>query len=179
VNLESLLHPATILFIIGFVFGSISPQLRHRQKMMFCKFMGDGFIALYLFTLGGLSGGCGAAIAATGALIQALTPHKYLKQTIWLRMGIALILSVTSIYLVYKTPIDLLPITMVILCRFAELQNQAQRIRIVYFATCFPWMTYHYLNDFYLPLIACIIGTVSLLVAIIRHHHPHKEEKIV
>ena len=178
-NLESLLHPATILFVIGFVFGSISPQLRHRQKMMFCKFLGDGFISLYLFTLGGLSGGCGAAIAATGALIQSITPHKHLKKTIWLRMGIALILSVTSIYLVYKTPIDLLPITMVILCRFAELQHQAQRIRIVYFATCFPWMTYHYLNDFYLPLIACIIGTISLLVAIIRHHHPHKEEKTV
>lgn len=178
-NLESLIEPATILFIIGFVFGVLSPQLRHRQKMMFSKFLGDGFIALYLFTLGGLSGGCGATIASTGALTQALTPHKYMKKTIWIRIGLALALSLASIYFVYRTPIDLLPLSMVILCRFGELQHNAQRIRIIYFVTCFPWITYHFLNDFYLPLIACIIATTSLLISILRHHHPHKEEKAV
>lgn len=178
-NLEDILHPATILFIIGFGFGSLSPQLRHRQKMMFSKFLGDGFIALYLFTLGGLSGACGAAIASTGALTQAITPHKYMKKTIWIRIGLALILCFASIYFIYKTPLDLLPLSMVILCRFGELQHNAQRIRIIYFLTCFPWMTYHFLNGFYLPFIACIIASISLMVAIIRHHHPHKGEKTV
>ena len=175
-NLESLLHPATILFVIGFVFGALAPQLRHRRKMMFSKFLGDGFIGLYLLTLGGLSGACGAAIASTGALTQAMTPHKYMQKTIWLRISLALVLSVASIYFVYRTPLDLLPLSMVIICRFGELQHNAQRIRIIYFLTCFPWLTYHFLNDFYLPFFACIIGTISLFVGILRHHHPHKEE---
>lgn len=174
-----LLHPSTLLFLIGFAFGSLSPQLRHRQKMMFCKFMGDGLMGLYLLSLGGLSGACGAAIAATGALTQALTPHKYMQKTKWLRIGLACILSVASIYFVYRTPLDLLPISMVIICRFGELQPKAQNIRIVYFLTCFPWMIYHFMNGFYLPFFACMIGSASLFVAILRHRHPPKEGNTV
>jgi hypothetical protein len=177
VTFESLLHPATILFVVGFIFGLVSPQFRNRRKMMFCKFMGDGFIGLYLFALGGMSGACGAMIASSGAFIQSMTPHKYLKQTIWLRIGAAVTLSAASIYFVYKTPLDLLPLSMVIVCRFGELQPHAQRIRIVYWATSFPWMIYHFLNGFYLPFFACIIGSTSLLVSIIRHHHPQKNEE--
>ncbi len=178
-NLISLLHPSTFLFLIGFVFGTISPQLHQRRRMMFFKFMGDGFIGLYLFSLGGLSGACGAAIASTGALIQSVTPHKYLRKTIWIRIVVALVLSIASIYFVYKTPLDLLPLSMVVICRFGELQHNSQRIRIVYFLTSFPWIAYHLLNNFYLPLIACIIASVSFFVAIIRHHHPQKEETAV
>lgn len=176
-TLDSLLHINSILFVVGFVFGLCAPQFRHRQKMMYCKFLGDGFLSAYLFTIGGHSGGCGAAIAATGALMQAIIPHKYLKKTMWFRLGVAIILSAASIYFVYKTPLDILPISMVILCRFAELQHNAQRIRLIYFLTCFPWMTYHYMNDFYLPFFACIIGATSLFVAIIRHMHLEKKEK--
>lgn len=174
--IESFLQPNIILFATGFMFGLLSPQLRHRQKMMFCKFLGDGFMAIYLYTLGGFSGACGAAIASTGGLTQALTPHKYMEKTKWLRVGVATALSIASIYFVYRVPLDLLPISMVILCRFAELQHRAQRIRIVYFLTCFPWMAYHFLNGFYLPFFACMIGATSLFIAILRHHHPHKTE---
>jgi len=167
---------ATILFVIGFTFGLLSPQFRNRRKMMFAKFLGDGFMGLYLLALGGLSGACGAMIAATGGLIQSLTPHHYLKQTRIPRVGAAIILSITCIYFVYRTPLDLLPIGMTVICRFGELQSKAQHIRYVYWITSFPWMIYHFMNGFYLPLIACIIGSSSILVSIIRHHHPHKEE---
>jgi hypothetical protein len=176
VTIETLWQPVTLLFLIGFGFGLVSPQLHNRRKMMFCKFLGDGFMGIYLITLGGLSGGCGALIAGTGALIQALTPHHYLKKTIWPRIGAALILSAISIYFVYQTPLDILPIAMVIICRFGELQSKSQHIRIVYWATCFPWMIYHFLNEFYLPFIACIIGTISLTIGIIRHHRPKASE---
>lgn len=175
-NLESLFHPASILLLIGFICGLASPQFQNRHKMMFCKFLADGFTGTYLITMGGMSGGCAALIAATGALIQSLTPHKYLRKTIWLRMFIALILSAASIHFVYKQPLDLLPILMVIACRFGELQPEAQRIKIVYFVTSIPWMIYYFMNDFYLPLIVCIIGSISLLVGILRHHHQRTEE---
>lgn len=144
---------------------------------MALKFMGDGLISIYLFLMGGTAGACGALIAGTGALIQALTPHHYLKKTQWLRIGLAVILSVSSIFLVYKTPLDILPLSMVIVCRFGELQKESQRIRFTYWITCFPWMAYHYLNGFYLPLFACAILCVSLLWSMIRHHHPHKKEE--
>lgn len=139
--------------------------------------MADGLIGSYLITLGGMSGGCAALIAATGAFIQSITPHKYLRKTIWLRMFIALILSAASIYFVYKHPLDLIPIAMVIACRFGELQTESQRIKMVYFLTAFPWMIYHYMNGFYLPLFATIIGSVSLFLGMLRYHHSRKETK--
>ena len=173
VTLDNIFEPITLLFLIGFLFGVASPQLRNRRKMMFCKFTGDGLLGVYLWMMGGQSGACGAFIAATGALIQALTPHKYLKQTRWPRIIAAIILSCASIYFVYQTLLDFLPISAVILCRFGELQSQSQRIRFVYWITSFEWMTYHYINGFYLPLVACIIGSMSILISIIRHHHPN------
>lgn len=144
--------------------------------MMALKCIGDWTSGLYLFILGGYSGGCAAVIAGTGAFIQSLTPHKHLKKTKWLRLGLALALSAASIYFVYKTPTDLLPISMVIVCRLGELQSEAQRIRFIYFITCFPWLLYHYLNDFYLPLFACIILTISLALSLYRHRHAHTVE---
>ena len=173
---ESLLHPSTILFVIGFTAGLASPQFKNRRKMMLAKFFGDGFMALYLFSLGGLSGACGAGIAAMGGLIQALTPHHYLKKTRLPRVIAAVILSIACIYFVYRTPLDLLPICMTVICRFGELQSKAQRIRYTYWLTSFPWMIYHFLNHFYLPLFACMIGSTSILISIIRHHRTHKEE---
>lgn len=173
---ESLLHPATILFIIAFFANLTSPQFRHRRKMMFAKFFGDGFMSLYLLSLGGLSGACGAGIAALGGLIQALTPHHYLKQTRLPRVIAAVLLSIACIYFVYRHPLDLLPICMTVICRFGELQSKAQRIRYTYWLTSFPWMIYHFMNGFYLPLFACMIGSTSILISIIRHHRSHKEE---
>jgi hypothetical protein len=165
-----------LIFLTSFVFGIISPQLKSRRKMMALKCIGDWTSALYLLLMGGHSGACAAAIAGTGACIQSLTPHKYLRHTKWFRMGVALILSAARIYFVYKTPTDLLPITMVIICRFGELQPEAQRIRLVYLLTCFPWMLYHYLNDFYLPLFACIILSGSLAWSMVRYRHPPTED---
>ncbi len=133
-------------------------------------------MGLYLLALGGTSGACGAMIAATGGLIQSLTPHQHLKKTKWPRVGAAVILSITCIYFVYRTPLDLLPIGMTVICRFGELQQKAQRIRYTYWITSFPWMAYHFLNGFTLPLFACMIGSTSILISIIRHHRPLKEE---
>lgn len=175
-TIESLLHPTTILFAIGFACGLASPQFRNRRKMMLAKFFGDGFLGIYLFALGGLSGACGAGIASLGALIQALTPYKHLEKTKWLRVIAAVILSIACIYFVYKTPLDLLPICMVVICRFGELQSKAQYIRYTYWLTSFPWMIYHFMNGFYLPLFACMIGSTSILISIIRHHPAHKQE---
>ncbi len=169
--LDNLLHPYSLIFFASFVFGIISPQCHNRRKMMALKFSGDTLAGIYLCLMGGTSGGCAAFIAGTGALAQALTPHHMLKKTVVLRLSIAIILSVASIYFSYKTPLDLLPISMVIICRFGELQTQSQRIRLVYWLTCFPWMAYHFLNGFYLPFISCILGSVSLFIGMWRHRH--------
>jgi len=181
VTLESLLHPYTLIFLVSFVLSMIGPHFGGRRKMMAFKFCADTLGAIYLFLLGGISGACAAQIAGTGALIQALTPHQHLKKTVWLRMGIALALSVISIYVSYRTPLDLLPITMVIICRFGELQSQAQRIRLVYFVTCFPWIIYHMTNGYYLPMAACIAASISLLLSLLRHNrtqHPAVPQEI-
>ncbi|MEK7802236.1 MAG: YgjV family protein [Pseudomonadota bacterium] len=166
-----LLSPYALIFLVSFLLGLAGPQFRNRRKMMGMKFAGDFSAAIYLYLMGGISGACAGMIAATGALIQALTPAKYLKKTIWPRVILAVILSFASVYFSYKTLLDILPISMVVICRFGELQSRAQHIRFVYWATCFPWMVYHYMNGFYLPLIACIFLCGSLLLSIIRHRN--------
>lgn len=173
---DSLFHPATILFVIGFSFGLLSPQLRSRRKMMMAKFLGDGFMGLYLFTAGGLAGACGALIAATGALIQGATPIHLLHKTVWFRITAAITLSIASIYFIYQKPLDLLPLLMVVMCRFGELQHDAQRIRIVYWLTVLPWSIYYFFMGLYLPLGASLIGFASLSISIFRHRKRNKEE---
>ncbi len=167
---ESIFNLTSFIFLASFLFGIASPQFRNRRQMMFFKFLGDAFGGVYLFAVDGTSGACAALIAATGALIQALTPFKHLNKTKIPRIVGAIILSIASIYFVYKTPTDLLPLSMVIICRFAELQKSAQRIRFAYWITCIPWMIYHFLNGFYLPLFATIILFISLFWSLWRHH---------
>ena len=168
-TLESLFHPATILFVIGFGFGLLSPQLHSRRNMMLAKFMGDGLMGMYLITVGGLAGACGALIAATGALIQGLLPINAFHKTVWIRIGAAVILSFASLYFIYQKPLDLLPLLMVIICRFGELQHDAQRIRIVYWLTVPAWSAYYFFMGLYLPLGASLVGFTSLSISIWRH----------
>lgn len=169
-TLATLFTLNTSFFWISFALGILSPQIKSRRVMLSVKAMADAARAMYLLTQQGLAGACGALIASIGAFSQAATPQHYMRKTVWLRIGLACILSGASIYFVYKTPIDILPISMVILCRFGELQTKAQRVRFVYWITCFPWMYYYAANHFYLPLGAIIITNISLLVGIWRHH---------
>jgi CBS domain containing-hemolysin-like protein len=175
VNLDQIFTLNSLIFLASFVCGILSPQFRNRRKMMLFKFLGDGLAAVYLYTMGGAAGACAGMIAALGALIQSLTPHKYLKQTKWPRIILAVILSLASIYFSYHHPVDILPISMVVICRFGELQPKAQQIRFIYWITCFPWLAYHYINGFYLPLISSSFLCASLLWSLIRHHRAHKE----
>lgn len=150
--------------------GIVGPHFYGRRKMMAFKFGGDSLAGLYMLLMGAHAGACGAGIAATGAFIQSITPNHYLKKTVWPRIAFAIFLSIAAILVIYQRPSDIIPIAMVIICRFGELQSKAQRIRIVYFFTGFPWLAYHYINDLYLPIITTTIGIVSLLISIIKHH---------
>ncbi len=166
-----LLSPYSLIFLVSFLLGIAGPQFRNRRKMMGIKFAGDFSAAIYLYLMGGIAGSCAGMIAGTGALIQALTPAKYLRRTMWPRVIFAVILSFASVYFSYKTLLDILPISAVVICRFGELQSRAQYIRFVYWITSFLWMIYHYMNGFYLPLIACTFLCGSLLLSLIRHRN--------
>lgn len=169
---ETLFEKNSLIYLIALACSLACPQFKDRHQMMGIKFLGDALTALYLYTLGGYSGACGAMIAGIGALTQAATPNKYLRKTKFLRMGIALLLCMASIYFVYKTPLDILPISMSIICRFAELHPNQQRVRLVYFLTCFPWILYHFMNEFYLPFIVVSLSCSSLLLSLLRHRKP-------
>lgn len=168
---ESILHPYSLLFLASFCLGVIGPHFHGRRKMMAFKFGADSLGSIYYFLLGAQAGGYGAMIASTGALVQALTPQRHLKKTVWLRMSVAVILSIVCIFLSYNKPSDLLPILMVIICRFGELQSKSQNIRIIYLVTGLPWMAYHIINGLYLPFFVTLLNCSSLLASILKHHY--------
>lgn len=161
-----------IVLAIAIGFAFYSSQQKLRRRMMATKFVGDFLNGIYIVMMGALSGGLAAFIAATGSLIQALTPDHKLDATRNLRIGLALLLSIIATIVSVRNAGDVLPILAVIFCRFTELQKSSQRIRFGYFLSVFPWGYYNYTHELYwLVLYNILIGT-SLLIAIIRHRKP-------
>lgn len=171
-KLETLLTPYSLIYLVAFIFVTISPHSRSRRRMMGYKSIGDGTASLYFALMGANSGACAALIPAIGSFIQAITPDNHLEKTKRRRLFGAIILAAISIVFVYKSPVDLLPIGSVIMCRFGELSKKAQTIRTVYWIGAFPWIAYHFEKGLYLPMIATTILSFSLLLSIIRHRHP-------
>lgn len=147
----------------------ICTQTRNRRRMMFIKFFAECCNGAYMAISGGLSGAFAAWIAGAGGLLQASTPDKHLKKTVWPRIIGAVLLSAVSIYLTYKEPFDILPLAAVVACRFAELHPNPERIRLAYYLAGFPWLTYLYLNEIYFMLFSVGLMNIMFLVGLIRH----------
>lgn len=171
-NLPDIFHPAMIVLALAIFFAFFSAQQRQRRRMMTMKFFGDSLYGIYMIIMGGLAGGLASFIAASGSLTQAVTPDHKMEQTMKLRIGMAIVFSIAAIAVSVQNLNDLLPIIAVIYCRFTELQKNPQSVRIGFFFSVFPWMSYNYTNGFYwLMLYNILIGT-SLMIAIIRHRKP-------
>ncbi|MDD3019613.1 MAG: YgjV family protein [Alphaproteobacteria bacterium] len=168
--LNELLDPNTVIYVLGLILALTSTQTKRRRKMMTIKFLAECFNSTYMILMGGLSGGLAGFIAAAGALTQALTPDRYFKKTVVPRIIGATILSAISLYISYKNPIDLLPITAVVACRYAELSSNTERIRLAYYLSGFPWILYLYLNGIYLMLATAVLMNIMLLIGLIRHY---------
>lgn len=171
-NYSELFHPINLLLAVSITIAMISVQQRQRRRMMKFKFCADSLYGIYLTSLGGLAGGLASFIAATGAFVQTITPDDRLDDTIKLRVGIAVVLSILAVLVSVEKVNDLLPILAVIYCRFVELQKDAQKVRVCFVLSAFPWMSYNYINEFYWLALYNIVLVISLIIAIIRHRNP-------
>jgi hypothetical protein len=167
--LNDLLDPSSFVYVLGLILAMICTQIKHRRKMMLIKFLADYTNAYYMFLMGGLAGALSGFIAGTGGLVQAATPDKHLKKTIWPRIIGALSLSAISIYLSYHSPIDLLPMIAVVGCRLMELHHNPERIRLAYFLSGFLWIAYFLVSGIYLMVVTSAIMNVMFLLGLIRH----------
>ncbi len=164
------LVPQTLLFLFAFTLSLFQFHFKSRRRMLAVKSTSDYTYATYYFIMGGVSGGLGAAIAATGSLVQALTPDKWMKKTRYLRIGGAIILAMTAIVFSSHKLSDVLPLLAVICARFFEISSSPQRVRWGLWLTFSPWMIYNALHGLYLILFANVAVFFSLSWAIYKHH---------
>ncbi len=168
-HLSELLNPYSLIYVLGLTLAMACTQIRHRRKMMTVKFLAECFNSTYMIVMGGLSGGLAGMIAAAGAFTQAVTPDRHFKKTVIPRIVGATVLSLVSLYISYKSPMDLLPISAVVGCRYAELSSNTERIRLAYYLSGFPWIIYLYLSGIYLMLGTVILMNIMFLIGLIRH----------
>lgn len=154
---------------IGFVLMLYTYQIKKRRKMMFFKFLSDVFMAVYFFMVGGFSGSAGAMIAGTGALVQALTPDQVFKKTLPWRILFAFALSCAGVVFLARNVSDFYPFMAVVGARVVELFHSTLVIRSGFVACNIAWITYNYLNEYYLMLWVMVINTVFMVVGILRH----------
>lgn len=167
--LETILTTNSLIWLSGYCIAILCPHVKNRRTMMFLKFISDLLAGTYLYLIGGTSGALGCIIAGTGAAIQAVTPEKYLSSSLITRIIIATILAVTGGVLIYKSPVDILPLLGVVIARFGELQKSTQRIRYVYLGTGFLWIIYLANGTYILPLVGATSRAISTGTAILRY----------
>ena len=165
-------QPITLVLAVSIMFAFASVQMRERRRMMGVKFCADVLFGVYLTAIGGLAGGLASFIASCGSLTQVLTPDHRLRETLRLRILMAVMLSLGAIIVSAEHAGDFLPILAVVYCRFVEIQKDPQKIRIGFFFSTFPWMAYNFDQGFYWPMAYNIVIATSLLIAIIRHRNP-------
>lgn len=171
--------PIDLVLLLSIVLAFMSVQQKNRRRMLGIKFGGDVLYGAYMIGVGGLSGGLASFIAATGGLIQIIIPEHKLDQTLKLRLGIALGLSVIAVVVSVREFNDILPILGLVIARFVETQKNPQRIRMGFLVSATPWAVYNVVNQFYWPLVYNIVIATSLLVAIIRHKEPVTPKEVV
>ncbi len=167
--------PVTILLVLSYLGGLTLYHIKDRRKMLGLKFASDSSGALYYYLMGGNAGAFGAMIAATGSLVQSLTPNHLMKKTQPYRIAAAVMLASLGIYVTAQRTSDLLPLIAVIFARFIELSSNAQKIRIGMVMTFPAWMIYNFNNELYLLFLLNITVLCSAISAIIRHSRQPKE----
>ena len=158
-----------LLFVFAYSLSLIQYHLRSRRRMLATKSTSDYTYAVYYFTMHGISGGIGAAIAATGSMVQALTPDRWMKRTKYYRVGGAIALAGLGIAFSSHKLSDVLPLLAVIAARFFEISSSPQKVRYGLWLTFTPWMIYNGMHGLYLMLFANCSVFISLTWAIFKH----------
>lgn len=167
--LTQISNPLTLVLLVSYGCGLTLFHIKSRRKMLGVKAASDSLGAIYYFLMGGYAGAFSASIAATGSLVQSLTPNHLMGKTQPYRIVIAMVLAGIGIYVTAQRTTDLLPLLAVVFARFVELSSNTQRIRIGMAMTFPAWMTYNFTNELFLLFLMNVTTFVSLIYAIIRH----------
>jgi len=161
--------PIHIIIFLSTGLGFYAFQARERKQMLTFKLIADALFATYLFLLGGYTGAMGALIATLGGAIQVATPPHLMGKTLPYRLGSACLLSVAGVYFLSQSVTDVYPFIGVVLSRFVELFKSTIILRIGFFCAAIPWLTYNFVNEFYLAVGGGILMMVAMTLGILRN----------
>ena len=161
--------PVHLILIVSFILLQVAFQMKSRRKMLSFKFSSDILTTTYYALIGGFAGSAGAAIAVVGGFVQLVTPDTKLKQTLPLRIGIAVLLSVVGSFVLARDAADYLPFLAVVASRFIELSHSTFFMRLGFLATALFWVVYNYANSFDVALWLAILTMIFIFVGFVRH----------
>ena len=160
---------ANIIGIIAVILFVLSYQLKKRNHIIICNTISRIFYIIQYVLLGALSGAVLDIVGVFAAIIAQKKDVPFFK-----RFFIILVIVVNAFIigiglLLYKTPVDLLPIFGVVLQIGAFWFSKETHIRIVSFIAAPFWFAYNIISGAYGSCIGDAITICSIGFAILRY----------
>lgn len=168
----------SVLFGAGFVLSASQYHAKGRRQMMAVSVVSALCFAGYYFSVSAVTGGAACLIAALGSCLQWLFPERALKQTVCIRLAVAIVLSAAAAIFLVSQASDVLPLCALVFARLAEAQSCQQRIRVGLLFSQLAWLIYAFNQGLIFLYILDHIGLFSNMVSIWRRGQERKEQSI-
>ena len=168
---------ATIIGVLATIIFVSSYQLKKRNHIIICNTSSRILYVIQYLLLGAFSGAVLDVVGVFAAMIAQKKNSPFIK-----KFFIPVVIVVNSIIIgagliLYKTPIDILPIVGVIFQIGAFWMTKEKHIRIISLLSCPFWFSYNFISGAYGSCLGDVTSFISITVAIFRYDIFKREEK--
>lgn len=152
----------------GFVICIGLYHLRTRQSLLMANVVTAGCFSVYQYSQDVKAGALVSTLIAVSCAAQICVETFNLDpaRINTAKNSICLIAIGLGTVLIYKTPVDILPIIAFSRARFADKQDSPQDIRITYLPCIFIWLTYFSIHELWLMTSLQVVELISIAIAI-------------
>ena len=158
-----------IIGILAVATFLLSYQQRKRGSIILCNTVSRCLYILQYLLLGAFSGAALDVLGALASIIAARRDHRLIRRHLLLVVTVIDLAILTVGLLLYRSPVDLLPIAGVLLHTGAFWLSDERRIRVVSFLGSPFWFVYNFSSAAYGSAIGDILTMISIAVAMIRY----------
>lgn len=168
---------ATIIGVLATIIFVSSYQLKKRNHIIICNTSSRVLYVIQYLLLGAFSGAVLDVVGVFSAMIAQKKNSPFIK-----RFFIPVVIIVNAFIIgagliLYKSPVDILPIVGVIFQIGAFWMTKEKHIRIISIISCPFWFAYNFTSGAYGSCLGDVISFISIAVAICRYDIFKKEEK--
>ena len=168
---------ATVVGVLATIIFVSSYQLKKRNHIIICNTSSRVLYVVQYILLGAFSGAVLDVVGVFAAMIAQKKNSSFIKRFFILVVILVNVAIIGAGLILYKTPVDILPIVGVIFQIGAFWMTKEKHIRIISLISCPFWFSYNFISGAYGSCAGDVISFVSIAVAIFRYDILKKEEK--